>query len=552
MLIHTHEAERAVLLIGFESSGKSALFRGLTGHETGEESNFRGSTVMTRKGMWASSSFELVDVPGIRMKDDSETTREAINAIYDADIVALVVRATHVKVELPLLLEEVNLTNKKVFLILTFADKTRIGLSELASYYEDWLGIPVSVVNARSLQDLDKTKLQQAAASAKAIRRKAMRLLPMHPVIQPQTTVLEHPLWGRPFSLIGVVLLFALPVLLAYLLSAWLQPVIDRNVIEPVKALLANSPPPLQTLLIGDYGIVTLGWYSFLWAFPVVIFLGISTALTEESGIKDRITDSLDGWMRKVGLNGRDLLPILTGFGCNVVAVFQSRACSACTRKSCVTMITFGSACSYQIGASLSIFSSAGYPLLFLPYIFALGIVGVIHNRIWNRKSTLQPSEYYLSKTFLQKPQWRAVSWRVHTVVKQFILQAMPIFLLICFIATVLQMAGWMNGLSKLAAPAMQWLHFPEEAASAIIFSILRKDGLLVLNHSEGALLDAMSAGQLFVLVYLASTLTACLVTLWTVRKEFGFTFAFSLAGKQMVTSMVSSIIIMLLVGWQH
>lgn len=69
------------------------------------------------------------------------------------------------------------------------------------------------------------------------------------------------------------------------------------------------------------------------------------------------------------------------------------------------------------------------------------------------------------------------------------------------------------------------------------------------LNQGEGGLLQSLHAGQVFVLVYLASTLTACLVTLWTVRKELGWSFASSLAGKQAVTSLVSTGILMLAAG---
>lgn len=137
--------------------------------------------------------------------------------------------------------------------------------------------------------------------------------------------------------------------------------------------------------MLRDYGMISLGLYSFIWAFPVVFLIGVSVAVTEKSGLKDRITDSLDGWMRKIGLNGKDLIPVLSGFGCNVLAVFQSRTCSSCTRKACASMISFGSACSYQIGASLSIFSSGGKPWLFFPYMLVLVIAGAIHTRLWNR-----------------------------------------------------------------------------------------------------------------------------------------------------------------------
>jgi Fe2+ transport system protein B len=73
--------------------------------------------------------------------------------------------------------------------------------------------------------------------------------------------------------------------------------------------------------------------------------------------------------------------------------------------------------------------------------------------------------------------------------------------------------------------------------APGLLFSILRKDGLLTLNSGEGALISALTGGQLFVLVWLASTFTACLVTLWTVHRELGWQFAGAMAGRQAVTS---------------
>ncbi|UQZ85521.1 ferrous iron transport protein B [Paenibacillus konkukensis] len=235
-------------------------------------------------------------------------------------------RATHAAVELPLLLEAVKAEGKRAVLVLTFADKMSADLTEVARYYGDWLGIPVRMADARRLTEAGRTELLMSLALAKPIRPKAKALLKADfPALRPQSTWFEHPVWGRPLSLAMTLLLFAAPVLLAYVLSAWLQPIADRSIIDPIRSWLEGVPPLLRPFFVGDYGIVTLGLYSFLWAFPVVLLLGVSVALAEESGIKDRITDSLDGWMRRIGLSGRDLIPVLSGFGCNVVAVFQSR-----------------------------------------------------------------------------------------------------------------------------------------------------------------------------------------------------------------------------------
>ncbi|MBD2845351.1 ferrous iron transporter B [Paenibacillus sp. IB182496] len=543
---------RTMMLVGFESAGKSALFRGLTGDRTGTVANFRGSTVQARRARLA-AELELADLPGIRLSDDSETTRTALDAAAAADTVMLVVRATHAADELPRLLDAVPTGRRPAALVLTFADKLPSQIERLQHYYTDWLGIPVVTADARSVGPELRRALLRACTTAAPIRSGARHTLASDfPGLRPQTTWFEHARWGRPLALAATLLMFAGPVWLAYLLSNALQPVADRYLIEPLVQVLDGASPLAQALLVGDYGLLTLGWYSFLWAFPVVALLGLSVALTEESGLKDRITDALDGWMRRIGLSGRDLIPVLSGFGCNVVAVYQSRVCSACTRKSCVSLIAFGSACSYQIGASLSLFGSAGRPWLFVPYIGALVLVGALHTRLWQEKGQRtrnHAAPLHDTATFVQRPRLRASLWRLRATVRQFLLQAMPIFLGICVAAALLQQSGLLERIAGITGPLLQGFGLPAEAAPGVLFSVLRKDGLLVLNQGGGELVQAMTAGQIFVLVYLASTLTACLVTLWTVRKELGARYAAALAGKQALTSLGTAALMALAIG---
>lgn len=54
----------SIVLTRLESAGKSAFFRGLTGQIIGDESNFRGSTVMCRKCRLVDCECEVVDTPG--------------------------------------------------------------------------------------------------------------------------------------------------------------------------------------------------------------------------------------------------------------------------------------------------------------------------------------------------------------------------------------------------------------------------------------------------------------------------------------------------------
>lgn len=264
----------------------------------------------------------------------------------------------------------------------------------------------------------------------------------------------------------------------SYYVAQWLQPVVDRAAIVPLTQSIGSLVDPsgfAAALLIGNYGMITLGWYSFLWAFPVVLLVSIGVAVAEETGLKDRITASLDPALRLMQLSGRDLIPVLTGFGCNVVAIFQSRGCSNCNRKNCVSMIALGSACSYQIGASLSIFNSGSRPWLFLPYVATLFLVGAIHTRIWSSHLHNPEVLSLADRAFLQKPTLRAILWRVRATLKQFLFQAMPIFILVCVVGAVAAHFKLVHYLAIPLAPVLQTLDVPAAVASGVIFSIIRK-----------------------------------------------------------------------------
>lgn len=536
-----------VVLTGLESVGKSALFRGLTGHATGDEANFRGSSVVCRKCRVADCGCEVVDTPGIRVSGDAETTKTALSALGEADVVLLVARGTHAVSEVETLLHELDLQHQKTALAITFKDKAPEQIETLAQIYRERLGIPVVVVNAREMDADGRARVIKAIQSAAQVTALAEPTgVPRVPQVQPQTTLFENKHLGPWLALVCMAAMFALPVYAAYIFASWAQPIVDELAITPLKAYAQSWPQLAQVMLTGGYGAITLGWYSFLWAFPVVLLISVSVAIAEETGLKDRITAALDPLLRHIGMSGRDLIPVLSGFGCNVVAVFQTRSCSKCTRSACVSMIGFGSACSYQIGASLSIFGSAGQPGLFFPYLALLFVVGALHTRLWHGSLAQEGAQPLHERAFLQKPSLRAVWWRVQAAVGQFLKQAMPIFIGICLAAALLEHFGAIAWVTAGAAPLLALFHLPGEVAPGILFSILRKDGLLALNSGDGALISAMSAGQIFVLVWLASTFTACLVTLWTVRKELGWQPALQMAGRQAATSLTSGWIISL------
>ncbi|MBO8176334.1 MAG: 50S ribosome-binding GTPase [Bacillus sp. (in: Bacteria)] len=535
---------KRLLLLGLESVGKTTLFSRWTQFGIGEETNVKGTTYTFRSHpIRQLREWDIVDTPGLR-RGDELGKRQLEKEVVKADHVMLIIRGTHFHEELQELLSIVPVTQSNISIAVTFVDKINQQTKTLLENVQKQYNLPLFLTKGR----------KETAQSVPSFEKdgkwtrdtiKVLQTLNL-PKKDPASFLFDRPIIGPLLSVLAILLMFLLPVYVAYKFSDWGQPYLDVGLASVVQ-FFEGKGKLIEGLLVGDYGLLTLGAYSFLWAFPVVLFLSIMMAITDETGIKDRITDALDPYLRKIGLNGQDLIPVLSGFGCNVVAVQQSRLCSACTRKACVSLVSFGSACSYQIGATISIFHSAQKPHLFLPYLLTLFIVGALHTKIWNRQAMIHAAMLRPHRTFIQMPTWSGVSYRVRSTVFQFLTQAMPIFLIICFIAGLLDVLGWIDKVVLLFAPVVQWMNLPAEAAIGLVFSIIRKDGILLFNEGNLALLTSMSPFQLFLLVYLASTFSACAVTIWTIAKEFNVKEAILLSGKQMITSLTSTLLLLLL-----
>ncbi|HGW4084014.1 TPA: hypothetical protein ACNIDP_001820 [Klebsiella michiganensis] len=69
----------------------------------------------------------------------------------------------------------------------------------------------------------------------------------------------------------------------------------------------------------------------------------------------------------------------------------------------------------------------------------------------------------------------------------------------------------------------------------------------MLKDQNGGSVLQSLSTPQLLLLVWLASTLMACLVTVFTIAREINWRFAAAIAGKQVLSSLVVALVISLL-----
>jgi len=551
-----------VVVVGKESVGKSALVASLTGdHPT--SGNFRGTTVRSER--YTTPEYEFVDTPGIVLDADTEATRDALSQVTADETVLLVVPATDIDSDLTDLLALVE--GHLGTVVVTFWDKveetkeTRRALERLSAD----IGVPVVPVDARDVNRpvADGGRPTADAGEVPGSSRpdeftQIMRALDQpgvfpaeagHEVgrrIEPPETVLEWEYVG-PLVSIGLLLVpAALAVWFANTLAGELDPLVGAA-FEPLVDWAATLPEPLATMLTNQYGLLSMGPFLFVWAGPTMLVFAVVLGVYKNTGLVTRMTVSLHPTMRRVGLTGRDLVRVVMGFGCNVPAVVNTRSCSDCTRCTTISAISFGSACSYQFPATLAVFAAVGMWWLVGPYLFVLAVTTLVYVRLIAPQAARQSTTVVDRRTFLQRPNPRAVAREAWSALREFFVKALPVFVLITFVAALLDEGGVIDRLGGLLGPAMGVFNLPAEASLTVVLASVRKDGIALLTESGGV--ETLTPVQVLVAVYLAGVLLPCLVTALTVARELSARWALKMMARQAGAALAFSVIIAW-VGW--
>ena len=521
---------RTVVLLGRKNVGKTQLAASLAG-VPGAAPNVRGATVGSdsrRVDDW-----ELIDTPGLPRGSDVETARLALDRLGGDHTVLLVAQGTELDADLADLLPLA--AGRPGALVVTFRDRLpRVEVEARLGELSLRTGLPVVAVHGRRL-DADRQRLMQVLGAPGRVPAEA-GLSFGAPSVRPRPPFLERSAFG-PF---WALLLLLMPAWVAVDAANRLADRIDpwvRAWTEPLAGLLTSWPQPFAEILAGDYGFVTMGPLLLVWASPVVVLHALLMGAYKASGLLDRLTTAMSPWLRPFGMTGRELARVVMGFGCNVPAVISARSSPACSRGACVSAIAFGSACSYQLGATLAVFAVAGRTGLVVAYLLFLGATTVAYARLTAPRAA-RSSLNVLSTTgrvFLGWPRPRAVWLEAQGVILEFFRRALPVFLLITATASLLHWLGALQAASTVVEPAMAIFRLPSEAATAVVMASVRKDGILLL--AEPGVAASLSAVQLLTAVYLAGVLLPCLVTCLTIAREQGRAFALRLVGRQAVAA---------------
>jgi ferrous iron transport protein B len=536
-----------VVIIGKESTGKSQLVASITKQHP-YISNFRGATVECES--YQDNDFIFVDTPGVLHQSDTITTVNAVNQLQQCDVVLLVVQATHIDDDFSDLLPLIK--GKKGIVVITFWDKIQQNGNALKVLNNLKLSYNLNIfaVDTRKISNNDRQQILNALKQPKTFLYEEIQFQ-CNWRIEPPKSLIEYPYIG---PLIAVFLLLTPAILAVWLANSFatiIDPLISGSTTSLVNKLII-LPSPLKEIFVGRYGIMVMGPLLFVWSIPTVILYALFIGCYKASGIMDRITVAMHPLMRHIGLNGRDLVRIIMGFGCNVPAVVNTRACSACSRNTCVSAIAFGSACSYQFAASLGVFAAARKPFLVVPYLFILTFTTLIYTRIVSSPQSRSSLNILVieHRTFLEVPRLKKIWYESRITIVQFFQKAIPIFFLITIIASIVDWVGLVNLFASIISPLTSLFHLPKDVALPIILASIRKDGILLL--AEQNIVFTLTSGQILLAVYLSGILLPCLVTAITIAKEITVFFAIKLLVKQAVAACVFSLILAWVIAIFH
>ena len=583
-----------IALVGMPNVGKTALFNKLTGSFQ-RVANFPGVTVEKKTG-WISENgqkiLEVVDLPGIYSLDattlDEKVTKDFLlkkEKEVSADLFILVIDATNLDKSLYLAFQLKRLGYPLVIAmnLMDEARKRSFSLDlELFKKKLDAVVVPTSASTGEGVKDLiqeikltlnkslsseivvpaDSHRLFRSPTYVNGIFKEIDQLLKEVTItaLKPDTLseridkLVLHPFWG-------IVSLFAVLILIFQTLFTWASPIMD--LIENLFGVMGEfastwiSNDLLRSLIVD--GIIG-GVGGVLVFLPQIVLLFLFIQFLEDVGYLGRAAFLMDSVMRRLGLPGKSVIPLLSSHACAIPGILSTRVIDN-YRERLITMLVIPlTTCSARlpvyailIGAMIPNIPVFGLSWLKLPglVLFGLYMLGFVSAMVVSLifKKTLPQSSP--SMLLMELPPYRIPSVKNLLLVMQnkakiFLKKAGGIILVISIVIWILMTFPQEHGVSNIEKsyaadigrvfePVFRPLGFDWRITTALIPSIGAREVVvsalsMVLSIEEGtsgfeetmstALVSQFGLGTLVALLIWFVFAPQCISTFAVMKRE--------------------------------
>lgn len=343
------------------------------------------------------------------------------------------------------------------------------------------------------------------------------------------------PLYGIPI-LAGVLFLayefvgvFGAGILVDFLegtlFGTWVVPAVKSVVDRTIPWELGRD------FLVGPYGMISMALsYAVAIVLPIVGTFFLGFGVLEDSGYLPRLAVMVDRIFKKIGCNGKAVLPLVLGLGCDTMATLTTRILETRKERIIVTLLlALGIPCSAQLGVILGMLSEIGPGATVVWVGILLGVILLV-GYLASKVVPGDASDFILEIPPIRMPQFSNLGIKTMARIEWYLREAVPLFLLGTFILFVADRMGWLVTVRKLAEPVVVGvLDLPPKSAEAFLIGFLRRD------YGAAGLFDMARAGMLTNLQVVVSLVTItlfipCLANFLVIIKEQGTKIAVGMA----------------------
>lgn len=278
----------------------------------------------------------------------------------------------------------------------------------------------------------------------------------------------------------------------------------------------------LRELLVGEYGVFTLGVrYAVALVLPIVGTFFLAFSIMEDVGYFPRLAMLVDRIFKKIGLNGRSVIPMVLGFGCDTMATMVTRTLETVRERVIVTLLlALAVPCSAQLGVIMGLLSEepGALPVWTACVVLVFLAVGLLSARLLPGERPM----FYMELPPMRLPQARNVLIKTVSRMQWYFMEIFPLFIFASVLLWAGKMTGALQGLVRVMTPAIEALGLPSRTTAAFIFGFFRRDfgaaGLYDM-HARGLL----SPRQLTVAAVTMTLFVPCIAQFLMMKKERGW-----------------------------
>lgn len=285
----------------------------------------------------------------------------------------------------------------------------------------------------------------------------------------------------------------------------------------------------ISEILVGEFGVLTVGLaWSIALILPIITTFFLAFSFLEDCGYIPRLASMTDKLFRKIGLNGKAVLPMILGLGCDSMATVTTRTLDTKKERIIATlMLALGIPCSAQLGIIFAVMSLV--PAQYF-YAWILVVVSQLILVAW-LSSKIIPGErgdFIMELPPIRMPKFTNVLRKTYYKVKWFFKEVVPFFMFGTFIVSIAKITGFLETLVQSIRPVIHnWMGLPTDAAVVFVFGFIRRD------FGAAGLLNMARAGltnhQILVATVGITLFVPCVANFLVIIKERGLITALAI-----------------------